>query len=564
MSTPDLSWFKRRWNLPETGKPLVEVFLQAERNGSTAFELISASQPKAVLGESAQLIQVGDPLPDVPKPLVALAHGKKTFIQSWLYYRAEMDVAADFKARLRIDAPLVFNPVMLGPLWDKANPEQKLAVSVALAKSVTLLTGGPGTGKTFTLTLILLALSKAWTDAVPPRVLLAAPTGKAADQMRNSIQKNLAHLHSSDLVGSDLALIQEAAAKSKTLHKLLEYNPSNGKCKFNTTHPLPCDLLIVDESSMTDLLLWRALLKALPKAARMIVVGDPHQLQSVGPGNVLGELVRVAGLKESILEKAWVHLVQNMRFKKGTAGIANLAKALEDEDSAAAVRALQDSKNDPKGLHWIERNGDVEMVWNDFPESIQTALTEVAEALTPEAALQKLQQICILTALRHHFIGAQTLNDTIARHFARKFAESDRWPARPIIINRNDPETGLKNGTVGVIVRDEKGETKAWFRASGRGGELTYKEYPVAKLPDYSPAWVLTVHRSQGSEYEQVLVILPRQESPMNSRELIYTAITRAQKTVYIAGSLETVKKAVETSTRRVTMLGAHLAFTPL
>ena len=315
MSTPDLSWLTRRWNLPETGKPLVTKILEAERNGSTACELNSGS----ALGEAAAFIKPGDSWPKNPKPLVVLANGDGKFLQSWLYYQAEREVAADLKIRAVLDQALAFDPADLGELWGKANAEQKKAVRVALEKPLTLLTGGPGTGKTFTLTLILLALSRGWTSAVPPRVMLSAPTGKAADQMRNSIQKNLANLETDYL--SDQALLQEAAAKSRTLHKLLGYNPSTGTCRFNATNPLPCDLLIVDESSMTDLLLWRALLRAVPKTGRLIVVGDPQQLQSVGPGDVLGELVRIAKIPGSVLEHAWVHLVQNMRFQKEPPGL---------------------------------------------------------------------------------------------------------------------------------------------------------------------------------------------------------------------------------------------------
>ena len=558
MSTPDLNWLKRCWNLPEFGNPLVERFLAAEQNGSTACKLDSESE--SALGNAAAVISVENSQPVTPKPLVVLAHPEGKFLQSWLYYQAEREVATDLKRRAVCDKALQFNPTELGALWGKANAEQKAAVMVALKKTLCFLTGGPGTGKTFTLTLILLALSRGWPSAVPPRVMLAAPTGKAADQMRNSIQRNLAGFEINYLSIADQTLLQEAATKSKTVHKLLGYNPSTGRCKFNAMNPLPCDLLIVDESSMTDILLWRALLRAIPKEGRLIVVGDPQQLQSVGPGDVLGELVRIAKISGSVLENAWVHLVVNMRFQKGSAGIAAMATALEKGEAEAAAQVLYDSKTDPKGLHWIERAGDQPMGWGDLPKSIQTALTAVAEARLPQDALWNLQAICILTAFRQHFIGAEAFNGMIEKHFKKAFAQFENRPTRPIIINRNDSETGLKNGTVGVIIYGEEGKGTAWFPASGVAGEAIYKSYKIAELPDYSLAWVLTVHRSQGSEYKQVLVVLPRKESPMNSRELIYTAITRARETIYIAGSLESVKAAVQTPTCRVTMIGAHFA----
>jgi len=148
------------------------------------------------------------------------------------------------------------------------------------------------------------------------------------------------------------------------------------------------------------------------------------------------------------------------------------------------------------------------------------------------------------------------MSEAIEQHFAKTTGGSKK-PNQPIIINQNDPETGLRNGIVGVIFTSAEGGRKAWFPAFK--GESAFQEFSVAQLPDYSPAWALTIHRSQGSEFDEVLVILPRQESPMATRELIYTAITRAKKTVYIAGDLESARKAASNASKRVTMVGAHL-----
>jgi exodeoxyribonuclease V alpha subunit len=350
--------------------------------------------------------------------------------------------------------------------------------------------------------------------------------------------------------------LKVVANKSSTLHSLLGYNPSSGECRYNDARPLPCEVLIVDECSMVDVLLWQALLKAVPENARLILVGDPNQLESVGRGNVLAELARVASNPKSRLHAAWVHLTEARRFKERPAILA-LATALENLDAEGAATLMSEAKGSdaPKGLAWLEIQ-DNSLSWSAFPQPIQVALTAVAEAETPQAAMEALGKICVLTAQREYFVGSKALSLAIEDHFARE-AVGLRQPNQPIIINQNDPETGLRNGSVGVIITGADGVRKAWFPSLKQEG--SFQEFSVARLPDYSPAWALTIHRSQGSEFDEVLVILPRQESPMTTRELIYTAITRARRTVYIAGDLESVRKAAGNPSRRITMAGAHL-----
>jgi exodeoxyribonuclease V alpha subunit len=226
-------------------------------------------------------------------------------------------------------------------------------------------------------------------------------------------------------------------------------------------------------------------------------------------------------------------------------------------DAEAAVKLLSEAKGTaaPAGIAWLEISGS-SLSWSAFPESVQNALTAVAKADTPQAAMAALGRICILTAQREYFVGSKAMSEAVERHFAAGALAAERRN-QPIIINQNDPETGLRNGSVGVITAGPDGVRRAWF--PGLKGEGSFQELSVAKLPDFSPAWALTIHRSQGSEFDEVLVVLPRQESPMTTRELIYTAITRARKTVYIAGDLESVRKAAENRSKRITMAGAHL-----
>jgi exodeoxyribonuclease V alpha subunit len=309
-------------------------------------------------------------------------------------------------------------------------------------------------------------------------------------------------------------------------------------------------VLILDECSMVDVLLWRAMLDALPKDARLILLGDPNQLESVGHGNVFGELARIASKKESPLHSSHVHLTATRRFKDRP-GILAFAQALENFDADSAVALLEDANGPQSGLQWLPTTGGA-LSYESFPETIQASLAQVAGADTPDAALAALSKVCILTAQREFFVGAKATSSLIDLYFSR---HPQLGRNRPIIINHNDPDTGLRNGSVGVIHTDANGVRKAWFPAMK--GKL--QEFSVARLPDHSPAWAITIHRSQGSEFDDVLVVLPQKESPMATRELLYTAITRAKRNVIIVGDIETVRIAATTRSNRQTLLAFHL-----
>jgi exodeoxyribonuclease V alpha subunit len=485
---------------------------------------------------------------------VQVKFGAGRFLQSWLYYKAELEIAKSLPMRLKEEFETHAGARQLQELFPDAGEDdlQVKAATIALCRRLTLITGGPGTGKTHTLVRILAMLVGEGVAA--SKIRLAASTGKAAERMKKAVGESLEKLP--DHFCKWVADLKSVAARSATLHSLLGYNPSSGKCKHNEANPLPCEVLIVDECSMVDVLLWRALLKATPANARLILVGDPNQLESVGQGNVLAAMARVAGNRKSPLHAVRVHLTEARRFKDRP-GILNLARALENLDAKAAGELLGAARGAeaPTGIAWLETSGGL-LDWAAFPKSIQRALASVAEAETPRAALNALGRICILTAQREYFVGAKAMSAAMEMHFSQAAPGSNR-PNQPIIINQNDPETGLRNGSVGVITTNSDGVRKAWF--PGFKEDDTLREFSVAQLPDYSPAWALTIHRSQGSEFDEVLVCLPRRESPMATRELIYTAITRARKAVYVAGDLESIMKAAANPSSRMTMAGAHL-----
>lgn len=544
---PDLDWLIRRWNLPASpdSQAMVKQVLGIQLEGNTAFAI--HGDPPA-LGAAANFVAAGEELPETPTPLVII-RGGTLWAQSWLYYKTEREIASFINKRVRSNEPLAFDASRLGGFWDNANEQQRKAVQTALQCSLMLLTGGPGTGKTVTVALMLRALHEAWNKQAELRVILAAPTGKAADQMKASVSRGLG-----DLPEEHREYFKQIAEHSRTLHKTLGYNGDNGGFKYGRNNRLPCDVLVLDEASMCDTLLFGALLRALPDQARLIIVGDPHQLPSVEPGDVLGELVRFAKAPGSLLGQAWVHLVDRMRVNPSASAIVELAKAFEERSSTKVAEVLRRPQSPVHGLIWLERTAHQPISATDFPEAIMSALSEVARTRDPQEALAQLSKTCVLSPFRQHSAGAQKLNAKIDEHFARLLPGY----TQPIIINRNDAETGLKNGSVGVIVTDPESQERIAYFTNANPAELA-SGFPISRLPEFSPAWVLTVHRSQGSEFNQVLVIMPNEESQMNSRELIYTAITRAKNNVFILGSLEAVQKAAENSFQRVSMLCRHL-----
>lgn len=539
MQPPDIEWLQRKWGLPDRAVKPVQDLLREEACGSTACA-IAGTIPD--WGDAAGGVEGST-------PLVIIENAGKQYLQSRRLCAAERDVAARILGMAGKEIPLPDAIGQLPELFpDAAKPDlQAAAARVAVSRQLTMITGGPGTGKTYTLARILALLVAAGIPANTIR--LAAPTGKASDRMKRAISDSLAGLPKDFQKHADA--LARIADSSSTLHKLLRYNPQSGRSSFDARQPLPCGVLIVDECSMVDVLLWRAALQALPGDCRLILLGDPNQLESVGQGNVFAELARAAGLEGSPLALAHVHLTEARRFKDRP-DILAFAQALEKADAEAAAKLLENSRGGDasRGLAWLESPGGT-FPCGSFPKPVLDALEAVALAGSPEEALAALEKICILTAQREYFVGAKAVGAGIDQHFLSQKGVRNQ----PVIINHNDPETGLRNGTVGVIHTAPDGKRKAWFQS----GDGKLKDVAVSKLPDFSPAWAITIHRSQGSEYDDVLVILPRVESPMATRELLYTAITRARKNVSIAGDLETVKKAATTSSARCTMLAGFL-----
>ncbi len=570
---PEIDLLVRRWHLPAERVDDVKALLEEQARGGTAGRLTDASPTAAAgWGSAAQLA----PAPGVadlpaPTPLVLQRHGGDTYLQSWRFFQAEHTIARHLLARAARPAPALTRPSadLLASLGtDRINPLQARAIACALDHSLALITGGPGTGKTHTLARLLALLLAAQPAGTAPVIRLAAPTGKAAERMKEAIEAAADHLPAS-LPPDTQSRLKATATTACTLHKLLGFHPGTGRCRHTAGAPLRCDVLIIDECSMVDTLQWQALLTALPATARLILLGDPNQLESVSAGDVLGALVRQArAFPACPLAGTWVELTESIRFRAHPA-IGALAEAVVNVQADAALHLLATHRPNnaattlpADGLSWLGDHAN-RFAWASLPPSVQTALAAIADAPSPAEALAALGRVRLLAAHRENTVGVAGLNAAIERHL-RARRDTNHTPGKepkinkPIIINRNDPETGLTNGSVGIIMSDTDGVNSAFF--PGDSAAAAPRRVSWGQLPDHSAAWAMTIHRSQGSEFEQVVVILPSDESPLATRELIYTGITRAKSCVHVWGAEATVRKALADRAGRCTLLESALS----
>ncbi|MFZ9713464.1 MAG: ATP-dependent DNA helicase [Vulcanococcus sp.] len=413
------------------------------------------------------------------------------------------------------------------------------AVSALLERRLVLLTGGPGTGKTSTVVQMLAAALRRNPEL---RIALAAPTGKASARLGEAVQAGSRSLE------PPLAE-QLRHLPSGTLHRLLEAQGDN-RFGRNRRHPLELDLLVIDELSMVDLPLMAALLAAMPAQGQLLLVGDPHQLPPVGPGAVLEELCRAERL--AVLGKAAVELRTTYR---NDGAIAALAEQLR-QGSGALERDWLSKLQAPDNVTWLESPR------QRLPELLLERLRQQQEQLQHQASqlrwsgdepdpaqsqalLAQLEALIALSPIRQGAWGVEAIHRALLGELVRRPLQ--HWPLGTPVLNRqNRPEQGLANGDIGVIVHN--GSEPRVLLPSNR-------VLHPAQLSGAEPAFALTVHKSQGSQYQGVLLLLPplRHQDP----RLIYTGLTRAQREVLLfTPQLETTN--LETATLETTTLEAQ------
>ncbi len=485
----------------------------------------------------------------------------------WLdrYWHMESRVADDLLMRAA-NPPVVDESRLdrvLSRLWPvpavgvDIDLDQREAARICLHSGVAVLGGGPGTGKTTTVARVLAALRELAEPGPPPRIALAAPSAKA----RNRIQESLGlAAHDPTLTPEDRQLL--AAVPASTLHKLIGAYPSGTRSRYRAANPLPYDVVVLDETSMVSLSMFHRLLDALRPHARLVLVGDPDQLASVEAGAVLSDLDAIAGLGS--VGRGVARLVTNRRSGDQPA-LTALAAAVREGDADAVVEVLGQGV---PGVVWHEVADD-----QPLPASVlgevrhrMLAVTRVTgpaarsgDAASAVAALDRHRLLC---AHRRGPRGVAYWNALVQRWVVDDDPEAlvrrdGRYPGLPLLVTENDYENQLWNGDTGVVVAGSAAGTLEVV--IGRGTVLT-APIPLGRLSAASAMHAMTVYKSQGSEFDAVTLLLPLADSPLATRETLYTAVTRARSEVFVVGSEAAVRACVSRRALRATGLGRRLA----
>ncbi len=456
---------------------------------------------------------------------------------------------------------------------------QQLAAALALRQRLLIISGGPGTGKTTTVVQLLALLLASQPGC---RIALAAPTGKAAARMAEALQARAS--------GLPEALRRGLPTQASTVHRLLGPTPTPGVFRHHAGQPLLIDALVVDEASMLDLALARRLLDAVPAHARVVLLGDKDQLSAVESGAVFSDLsanpalsaatrsdlATLCGLEaaaivppaaaradDTPLPDSVVWLTQNHRFAADSA-IGQLAQAVQTGQAATALALLQGQSGD--ALRWSAPGLTAAMrqAEDGYAHYLDSLLLHPGDPAAAHAAFSRFRLLC---ALREGPSGVQACNARLARHAVERLGAlqppgrhptPESFAGRPVMVLRNDPTLGLFNGDIGItLAAPGSGDLLVWFPdAAASGG---FRAIAAARLPAHDTAFAMSVHKAQGSEFDTVMVLLPAQPSRVLTRELLYTAITRARSSVWLVASAERVAEAVATPTQRHSGLSARL-----
>jgi len=432
---------------------------------------------------------------------------------------------------------------------------QMVSAANALGKQFSIVTGGPGTGKTTTVTKLLVALCEVFNTAF--NIKMVAPTGKAAQRLTESIQsaKNMLQ----GLTGISEESLSSVPEEATTIHRLLGVIPNHYEFRYNQRNKLTLDILLVDEASMVDLPLMARLFRALPENARVIFLGDSNQLPSVAAGSVLADIAPVPHpgysaenvklmnkLTRYVLPESknssidyLTTLTKSYRFKED-GGIGRLAKSIIEGQSGISWEQLNKADNE------VSLSTEVSFsIWlNKLVSTFYLSLNKQKDA---ESALSEFKYFRILAATRVGDKGVDAINIAIDRYIKRSLGlpvNALFYHACPILITENNYECGLYNGDIGIIWKHENRLQAAFPDASG---ELRW--FSLSRLPKHELVYAMTIHKTQGSEFNELALVLPDYISPILSRELLYTGVTRARskleinsnKRIWIAG----VKKKV-------------------
>ena len=564
----------------------------AASEGDVCLPLAQLAQDEAIACTPAELrakllesrvTALAEPLPpgDCAHPLV-LDADDRLYLRRFFDLEQRLAAALVMRARapaqavpsaLRTTLDKLFKPrITPGPDW------QKLAVALALQGRLTVISGGPGTGKTTTVAALLACL----LELTPTlRIALAAPTGKAAARMLEALRARAADLPAK--------LRKRLPAEAHTLHRLLGVTPLAGRFRHHAGNPLAIDVLVVDEASMLDLALATRVLDALPPDARLILLGDKDQLAAVEAGAVFAELsaARVFGahtLEQLVLltgthaadlpppatapalADSVIWLTESHRFRQDS-GIGRLAANINAGAGAEALAWLRGGED--ASARWIDDEGTrpseatlsaMEAGYAPYLAALRAPAADAqARAAAAFAAFDRFR---VLVAVHDGGRGLDALNAHLERELRTALdlpperGPGHAWLGRPVIVLRNDALLGLYNGDIGLCLPDDSGTLMVFFPQPGG----SYRCIAPLRLPVHDTAFALTVHKSQGSEFAEVLLVLPATPVRVLTRELLYTGVTRAARQVTLAGPARVFAAGCGLRTVRLSGLAARMS----
>ena len=515
-----------------------------------------AGQTVKVNGKELLLPQLDVLLELLGKSTVVSFHGQQhrplvldeaSRLYLYRYWRNEHDLAATILHKAGTITGNIDETIQQSSLKrlfpESVDELQKKAATVALQRQFCVISGGPGTGKTSTVVRIL-ALLLEQEGVKRQRIAMAVPTGKAAARLKASVNSIRQSLDCSDEVKASIP------DDVVTIQRLLGGISDSTLFRYSSRNPLPFDTVIIDEASMVSLPLMSALVAALKPTARLILLGDKDQLASVEAGAVLGDICNAAGEEypASPLSSSLVVLEKNYRFQPGS-GIAEISRAV---NAGLGREALALLKSNMTGTIVWHPTPPREELRNAFATKVVEGYQGYLEAASPEEALERFDRFRILCALRDGPYGVNGLNSQVENTLARNglIAPSTIFYAgRPVLVTVNDYSMRLFNGDTGILFPDPEngGALRVFFPAPAGG----VRSIPPERLPVHETAYAMTIHKSQGSEFERVLMLLPPVDSELLSRELVYTGLSRAKKSVEIWADEELFCSAVRKKTLR-------------
>jgi exodeoxyribonuclease V alpha subunit len=521
-------------------------------------------------------------------PLVCDTHGR-VYLQR--LYQHEQQLAEMLRRRAIAAGPIIppesheqirtwLNHYFGAPQVDAGPDWQKIAATVSLAKRLCIISGAPGTGKTTTVAK-LLAILMEWHRDSKLRIHLCAPTGKAAARLGDSLAQACQTMDCPTEIAATMGALEAC-----TIHRLLKMQSGNRGFIFRENNPLPTDVVVVDEASMVDLVLMNRLVQAIPPAARLIILGDKDQLASVEAGSVFGDLCGDlpvqryskpmwklifaltrekldrgldSGNDEFGLNDCTVELQKNYRFKNKE-GIGALTQAVNRGNSNRIKHILGKSRE--TAIRWEKLRRGPEL-YKLLAAYALKGYENYLASRDPEEALSRFSRFMVLCALARGPFGVERLNQIVTDQLqrARLIGSARPWyKGRPVMITRNNYRIGLFNGDIGLVWPDSDGTLRVWFQGEG----VALRHFRPQRLPEHQTVFAMTVHKSQGSEFERVLLVLPDKDAPVLSRELIYTGCSRARQQLIMIACEDVLDQAVSRRIQRASGLYDALWRDPL